>query len=234
MKKKAVLIIFVALVLAFHLWLTLSADHKQDRIGIRAEPVPAPTPLSTAEPVEPTVEPYVNPFVDVADDAYYAPAVQWAVENGVTTGMDKEHFAPNAACTRAQMVTFLWRAAGSPVVEDVENPFSDVKADHYFYDAVMWAVSEGITKGTSDTTFSPNATVTRAQVVTFLYRYAEEPVSDVENPFSDVSANAYYYNAVLWAVENEITTGKTATSFAPNDDCTRAQIVTFMCRDLAK
>ncbi len=175
-----------------------------------------------------------NPFVDVADDAYYYEPVLWAVGNEITNGVDATHFAPNAACTRAQMVTFLWRAAGSPVVEDVENPFSDVKADAYYYNAVMWAVSTGVTKGTSATTFSPNATVTRAQVVTFLYRYDGEKAATSENPFADVAEGAYYYNAVLWAVENGVTTGKTATSFAPNDDCTRAQIVTFMYRYMGK
>ena len=173
-----------------------------------------------------------NPFVDVADGAYYFDAVLWAAEEGITGGTDATHFSPNATCTRAQAVTFLWRAAGSPAPKSSVNPFTDVKADSYYYDAVLWAVEQGITKGTTDTTFSPNAKCTRAQIVTFLWRSQESPASDSVNPFTDVAADAYYANAVLWAAENSITGGTTATAFSPNNDCTRAQIVTFLYRCL--
>ena len=172
----------------------------------------------------------LNFFVDVPADAYYYDAVLWAAENGITGGVDDTHFAPNATCTRAQAVTFLWRAAGSPVPQSHAMPFTDVAEGSYYHDAVLWAVENGITKGTSDTTFTPNATCTRAQIVTFLWRSQKSPASDSVNPFTDVAADAYYANAVLWAVENGITGGTTATTFSPNNDCTRAQIVTFLYR----
>ena len=172
-----------------------------------------------------------NPFTDVADDAYYADAVIWAVGKGITSGTTATTFTPNNPCTRAQAVTFLWRAAGSPVVNYTMN-FSDVPADAYYAEAVRWAVSQGITKGTSDTTFSPNATCTRAQIVTFLWRAQGNPEAGTDNPFTDVAVDAYYADAVLWAVENGVTSGTTATTFSPNSDCTRAQIVTFLFRCL--
>ena len=128
------------------------------------------------------------------------------------------------------MVTFLWRAAGSPKVENAKNPFTDVKADAYYYDAVLWAVENGITSGTSATTFAPDATVTRAQTVTFLYRAAGSPAASGSS-FSDVSSDAYYANAVAWAVEKGITTGTSEGKFSPNANCTRAQIVTFLYRN---
>ena len=171
-----------------------------------------------------------NPFVDVADDAYYFDAVLWAAEEGITGGTSATTFSPNATCTRAQAVTFLWRTAGSPAPKSSEMPFTDVASDAYYHDAVLWAVENGITKGTSDTTFSPNADCTRAQIVTFLWRSQGSPVADAVNPFTDVAADAYYNSAVLWAVENGITAGTTATTFSPNADCTRAQIVTFLYR----
>ena len=176
----------------------------------------------------------LNFFVDVPADAYYYDAVLWAAENGITGGVDDTHFAPNATCTRAQAVTFLWRAAGSPAPKSSENPFTDVKAGSYYYDAVLWAVENGITNGTSATTFSPNATCSRAQIVTFLWRSQKSPVSDSVNPFTDVAADAYYNTAVLWAAENGITGGTSATTFSPNNDCTRAQIVTFLFRCLGE
>ena len=176
----------------------------------------------------------LNFFVDVPADAYYYDAVLWAAEEGITGGVDATHFAPNATCTRAQAVTFLWRAAGSPAPKSSEMPFTDVAAGSYYYDAVLWAVENGITKGTSDTTFTPNAKCTRAQIVTFLWRSQKSPASDSVNPFTDVAADAYYSSAVLWAVENGITAGTTATTFSPNNDCTRAQIVTFLFRCLGK
>ena len=174
-----------------------------------------------------------NPFTDVADDAYYADAVIWAVGEGITSGTTAATFTPNAPCTRAQAVTFLWRAAGSPEPESMSS-FADVPADSYYAKAVAWAVEQGITKGTSDTTFSPNATCTRAQIVTFLWRSQKSPASDGVNPFTDVAADAYYANAVLWAAENGITGGTTATTFSPSSTCTRAQIVTFLYRAFAE
>ena len=172
------------------------------------------------------------PFTDVAVTDYYYDAVLWAAENGITGGVDDTHFAPNAPCTRAQAVTFLWRAAGSPAPKSSDMPFTDVAAGSYYHDAVLWAIEQGITKGTSDTTFSPNATCTRAQIVTFLWRSQKSPAAGTANPFTDVAADAYYNTAVLWAAENGVTGGTTATTFSPNANCTRAQIVTFLYRCL--
>lgn len=171
-----------------------------------------------------------NPFVDVKEGAYYYDAVLWAVEQKITSGTSATTFSPEASCTRAQMVTFLWRAAGSPKVENGKNPFVDVKADAYYYDAVLWAVEKGVTSGTSATTFSPDATVTRGQTVTFLYRNAGSPEVSGTMPFADVEADAYYAKAVQWAVQQKITTGTSETTFSPMSDCTRGQIVTFLYR----
>ena len=163
----------------------------------------------------------------------------WAAENGITGGVDDTHFAPNAPCTRAQIVTFLWRAAGSPVVNYAMD-FSDVPADAYYAEAVRWAVSQGITKGTGDTTFGPNATCTRAQAMTFIYRSEQAQGGGMQgawmflNPFSDVDLENYYGEAVMWAVANGVTSGTTDTTFSPNSDCTRAQIVTFLYRFFVK
>ena len=169
-------------------------------------------------------------FVDVPSGSYYEDAVDWAVANGITTGTDAAHFSPDGICTRAQAVTFLWRAAGRPAPESRTMPFTDVPADSYYYDAVLWAVENGITKGTSSTTFSPDDTCTRAQIVTFLWRSEQSPAAGSSNPFTDVSADAYYADAVLWAVKAAITTGTTRTTFSPDAECTRAQIVTFLWR----
>ena len=174
--------------------------------------------------------PQTGVFVDVATGSYYEDAVDWAVENGITQGTDDTHFSPDGICTRAQAVTFLWRAAGSPEPETRAMPFNDVPVGSYYYDAVLWAVENGITKGTSDTTFSPNMTCSRAQIVTFLWRSEKSPAAGSRNPFADVKSTAYYADAVLWAVENDITKGTTNTTFSPNADCTRAQIVTFLWR----
>ena len=172
-------------------------------------------------------------FDDVARSSYYAESVTWAVANGITTGTAETTFEPAGSCTRAQMVTFLWRTAGSPEPERTISPFTDVKdKDQYYYKAVLWAVEQGITTGMTETTFEPDATVTRGQTVTFLWRMAEEPSSRAKNPFDDVSADAYYYSPVLWAVEQKITTGMTETSFEPAGFCTRGQIVTFLYRFL--
>ena len=171
-----------------------------------------------------------NEFIDVPAGSYFYEAVMWAVENGVTTGISASRFDPNGVCTRAQAVTFLWRAAGSPAPETSTMPFTDVPVGSYYYDAVLWAVENGITKGTSDTTFSPNMTCTRAQIVTFLWRSEKSPAAGTANPFADVKSTAYYAGAVLWAVKEDITKGTTGTTFSPDADCTRAQIVTFLWR----
>lgn len=178
------------------------------------------------------ITPLVN-FTDVPAGAYYADAVKWAVAEGITSGTSPTTFSPNNGCTRAQMVTFLWRAAGSPEPESDYEPFRDVPKDAYYRKAVLWAAGEGITSGTSPTTFSPNATVTRAQTVTFLWRWEGEPEADQRSGFRDVPTGQYYSQAVSWAVEAGITNGTGTTTFSPGQTCTRAQIVTFLWRDMA-
>lgn len=182
-----------------------------------------------SEIVEPEPEPEPVTFVDVPTDAYYYDAVAWAVENGVTNGTSATTFGPNVTCTRAQMVTFLWRAAGSPEPESSVNPFTDVPASAYYYDAVLWAVEQGITNGTSATTFGPDVTVTRGQTVTFLWRYDGSPAVSGSG-FDDVVSDAYYADAVAWAAGEGVTSGTSATTFSPSNDCTRGQIVTFLYR----
>ena len=183
---------------------------------------------------------FSNPFYDVNGTDWFYSAVMWAYYNTpqVTNGKDESHFAPKASCTRAQVVTFLWRAAGRPEPSGSVKQFSDVPKTNsyaYCYDAILWAVENGITKGTDATHFSPNATVTRAQFVTFLWRYAGEPApKNMSCSFNDVNANAFYYKAVLWAVENGVTTGKTATQFAPGTTCTRCEVAAFMFRAFSK
>ena len=174
--------------------------------------------------------PQTGVFVDVATGSYYEDAVDWAVENGITKGTDDTHFSPDGICTRAQAVTFLWRTAGSPEPETRTMPFTDVPAGSYYYDAVLWAVENGITKGTNETMFSPDATCSRAQIVTFLWRSEKSPAAGTANPFADVKSTAYYAGAVLWAVREDITKGTTSTTFSPDADCSRAQIVTFLWR----
>ena len=174
------------------------------------------------------------PFTDVADDAYYADSVAWAVENNVTSGVSATTFAPNASCTRGQMVTFLWRAAGSPEPKSTDTAFTDVKSGAYYEKAVAWAVENNVTTGTSATTFSPGATVTRGQSVTFLWRANGSAAAAGASAFTDVAASAYYASAVAWAVENNVTNGTGAATFSPNADCTRAQIVTFLYRSIVK
>lgn len=169
------------------------------------------------------------PFNDVTVRDYFYDAVKWAVDRGITSGTSRYTFSPDAPCTRAQVVTFLWRAAGCPQPTSKSNPFADVRADDYFYDAVLWAVEHGITNGTSAKTFSPDATVTRAQVVTFLWRANGQPAAG-NSGFLDVSSNAYYARAVDWAFANGITTGMDYGAFGPDTACTRAQIVTFLYR----
>ena len=172
-------------------------------------------------------------FADVPADAYYSDAVQWAAENGIANGIDETHFAPDATCTRAQAVTFLWRAAGSPAPSPTAISFTDVDANSYYTRAVQWAAENGITFGIDETHFAPDATCTRAQAMTFLWRAAGSPATEsAVLPFTDVPANSYYAQAVLWAAENGITIGTDETHFAPDATCTRAQIVTFLYRDM--
>ena len=170
------------------------------------------------------------PFTDVAEGAYYADAVAWAIQNKVTSGVSATTFAPNASCTRGQMVTFLWKAAGSPEPKSLTTAFTDVKSGAYYEKAVAWAVENKVTTGTSATTFSPDATVTRGQSVTFLWKANNSPAAEGTSAFTDVAASAYYASAVNWAVEKGVTSGMSATTFSPNSNCTRAQIVTFLYR----
>ena len=173
-----------------------------------------------------------NPFTDVKKNDYFYAPVLWAVEKGVTTGTSKTEFSPAAPCTRAQAVTFLWRAAGQPTAKNGKNPFTDVKKSDYYYKAVLWAVENGVTTGTSPTTFSPEDPCTRGQIVTFLWRAQGGKKVSAANPFKDIKKSDYYYNAVLWAVKNNVTTGTAADKFSPADTCTRGQIVTFLYRSL--
>ena len=173
-----------------------------------------------------------NPFIDVPAGSYYEDAVIWAVDKGITTGTSATTFNPNGICTRAQAVTFLWRAAGSPAAKSGAMPFADVKAGSYYYDAVLWAVEQGITKGTSETMFSPDATCTRAQIVTFLWRANGSPAVSGNSAFTDVASDAYYAAAVTWAEKNDITGGIGGGLFGSNNNCTRAQIVTFIYRSV--
>ena len=172
-----------------------------------------------------------NPFEDVALGEYYYNAVLWAAKRGVTTGATETTFEPAENCTRAQVVTFLWRAAGSPEPNSTACDFTDLDVNEYYYKPVLWAVEEGITTGATETTFEPDEKCTRAQVVTFLWRFASrpEPNSTACN-FTDLDVNEYYYKPVLWAVEKGITTGATETTFEPAENCTRAQVVTFLWR----
>ena len=175
-----------------------------------------------------------NPFTDVPEGSFYIDPVLWAVEKGITTGATETTFDPNGSCQRAAVVTFLWRAAGSPEPSTTENPFTDVKETDFYYKAVLWAVEKKITNGLTVDTFGPFALCNRTQVVTFLYRAMGAPaVTSGENPFSDVDAAAWYGPAVLWAVENGITNGMSATEFGVNTICNRAQVVTFLYRTMA-
>ena len=171
-------------------------------------------------------------FGDVKYTSYFIDPVLWAVENGITKGTSAKTFSPSDPCTRGQIVTFLWRAAGSPAPKNTNCPFKDVTPDKFYYNAVLWAVENGITQGTGKTTFSPSDPCTRGQIVTFLWRAAESPAPKSANcPFSDVTRDKFYYNAVLWAVENGVTEGTSETTFSPASPCTRAQVVTFIYRD---
>ena len=175
-----------------------------------------------------------HPFTDVPEGSYYEDAVIWAVDKGITGGTSATTFSPNGICTRAQAVTFLWRAAGSPAPKSSAMPFTDVPAGSWYYDAVLWAVEQGITAGTSATTFAPDLNCSRAQIVTFLWRAAGSPAVSGSPAFSDVAPDAYYAKAVKWAQANGITSGIGGGLFGSNDNCTRAQIVTFIWRALAE
>ena len=178
----------------------------------------------------PPPAPTVNPFVDVPAGSFYYDAVLWAVEKGVTTGTSATTFEPDGSCTRAQAVTFLWRVAGCPAPKSTAMPFTDVKAGSFYYDAVLWAVENGITKGTSETTFEPEGICTRAQIVTLIWRAQKSPAAGTDNPFNDVKAGSFYETAVLWAVKAGVTKGTSAVTFEPEGICTRAQIVTLIWR----
>ena len=172
-----------------------------------------------------------NPFLDVNETQFYHESVLWAVENGITNGVDAEHFGPMGVCNRAQVVTFLWRAAGSPAPQSTENPFNDVAEGSFYENAVLWAVEKGITNGLTADTFGPNTVCNRAQVVTFLHRANGSPEPErADSPFTDVAEGSFYEKAVLWALENNVTTGASDTTFNPNGQCLRAQVVTFLYR----
>ena len=168
-------------------------------------------------------------FSDVPKTAWYYDAVNWAVKKGIANGTSKTTFSPNQVCTRAQAVTFLWRNAGSPdVTKSVANKFSDVKSSDWYYKAVMWAISKNVTSGTTKTTFSPNKTCSRAEIVTFMWKANGSNKVAYKNPFTDVKIADWYYEPVMWAVKNGITSGTSKTTFSPSNASTRAQVVTFL------
>jgi hypothetical protein len=179
-------------------------------------------------------ETLTSKFEDVPAGAFYFDPVEWAVEKGITTGATATTFNPNGNCQRAQVVTFLWRAAGSPEPTKNENPFTDVKESDFYYKAVLWAVEKGITNGLTADTFGPFALCNRAQVVTFLWRAMGSPASTAEVSFTDVQPGQFYSTAVAWAVENGITNGISATEFGVGGICNRAQVVTFLYRTYNK
>ena len=204
-------------------------------VGPKPEKPEKPSEPGTTEPTEPgTTEPTkpAHSFDDVPAGAYYEEAVAWAAEKGITEGTSATTFAPKALCTRAQVVTFLWRAAGCPEPQNAGS-FADVMAGSYYAKAVAWAIENGITGGTGDGMFSPDAVCTRAQAVTFLYRASAAPAVDGSSSFSDVDADAYYMVAVRWAEQNGITGGIGGGLFGSDLDCTREQIVTFIFRMMA-
>lgn len=188
------------------------------------------TCIGCADTYQETIPKLTNPFEDVDEQAYYFQPVIWAVNAGITTGVNETQFRPDAPCTRGQAVTFLWRAAGKPE-PTCGNPFADVPAGSYYERAVLWAYESGITNGTDPGHFSPDKTCTRAQVVTFLHRYRGCPEPERTTAFSDVTKGAYYYQAVLWAAQEGITVGTDSSHFRPELECNRGQIVTFLYRD---
>jgi len=173
-------------------------------------------------------------FEDVADSDYYYDAVRWAVEHGITEGTSNTTFAPKDYCSRGQVITFLWKAMGSPEPRNSTSPFEDVSDDAYYTKAVLWAAEQKIASGSSDTTFSPNAPCSRAQVMTFLWKLKGQPAAAGNISFPDVTQSDYFYTPVMWAAEQKITTGLIDSRFGPNDQCNRAQVVTFLWHALAE
>lgn len=176
-------------------------------------------------------ESQTNQFTDVKSSEYYYEPVLWAVKKGITSGLTTTTFGPEESCTRGQVVTFLWRTFGCPEPTKTIHDFTDIKENEYYYKAVLWAVEKGITSGLTATTFAPEQTVTRGQFVTFLHRAEGKPAYSVTNPFTDLKSGEYYYDAVLWALENEVTSGLKPTLFGPEEPCTRGQVVTFLYRN---
>jgi hypothetical protein len=205
-------------------------ETKEEVIPKLEETTTEPTTPEEPEEPEPT-EPETPVFTDVEEDTWYSDAVDWAVENGITEGTSDTTFSPFKTCTRAQIVTFLWRAAGSPEPTTTENPFKDVAEGQYYYKAVLWAYENGITDGTSSTTFSPYGSCIRAQIVTFLWRANGKPEAENAESFTYVQEDQYYSEAVAWAVENQITDGIGNGKFGPGSVCNRAQAVTFLYRN---
>ncbi len=202
--------------------------------AVVSERAPAPTPPPAPAPAPEEEKPAENPFTDVSKGSYYYDAVQWAVANEVTLGTTDTTFSPNNPCSRAQILLMMWRAAGSPEVEGVVNPFTDVEEGLY-YKAILWAYSRGITTGSTDTVFDPYGTATRGQCMTFLYRYLDGEVESAPaNPFTDVKAGSLFEEPVRWAVGHGITQGTTDTTFSPDRPCTRGHIITFLYRSLAE
>ena len=221
---------------SYEIYITCEAGTKYDaqatplKIGsVRIKSLPSNG--STASIGKPAIrDTGIVEFADVRPGSYYYDAVRWAVENDITSGTSDDLFSPDAACTRAQVITFLWRATGSPQPVSRTNPFTDVPSNAYYRNAVLWAVEQGITNGVSATRFDPDATVTRGQMAALLYRTAGTPAVSGGSSFVDVGANAYYSKAVAWAYQNDIASGTGANQFSPNAVCTRAQIVTFLYR----
>ena len=174
------------------------------------------------------------PFSDVSPSDWFSAPVAWAVDNNITGGIGNGKFGPNNPCTRAQVVTFLWAANGKPEPQNTINPFTDVPNNAWYLKPVLWAVEQGITGGTSATTFGPNQTCTRAQIATFLYAAQGKPAVSSKSPFTDVADTDWYAAPVIWAVENGITGGTSPTTFGPNANCTRAQVVTFLYANAGK
>ncbi len=176
-------------------------------------------------------KPVDDAFADVPQSSYCYGSVLWAAEENITKGTSATTFEPSGGCTRGQVVTFLWRASGSPKVSGVDNPFVDVEEGSYYYDAVLWAVQNKITKGTTETTFSPDATIIRADAVTLIWRSEGEPGPTAMPEFTDIDAGSYYYGAMCWGYSSGVVKGTSATTFSPSETCTRGQIVTFLCRN---
>ena len=188
------------------------------------------TCLGCGDTYQETIPKLTNPFTDIEEQAYYFYPILWAVNSGITTGLDETHFGPDQVCNRAQVVTFLWRAAGKPE-PGCSNPFADVPAGCFYEKPVLWAYETGITTGTDSTHFSPNSPCNRAQVVTFLHRFRGAPEPEISTVFPDVPEGSFYHQAVLWAAQRGITVGMDGGRFCPDLECTRGQIVTFLYRD---